>query len=409
MIGRLADEKRQDLIIKAVKHSKYRDSIQLHFVGRGPMYAKYRELGTGLPNPPHFVLQFIPQEELVDLIQKIDIYVHASEVELESLSCLEAITCGKVPIISDSKKSAASQFALDERSLFKKGNYLDLRDKLDYWIEHPEEREKMGGEYAKLGKMYDISYSVLKMEQLFRDAMTDFKTKKMIKEEKKIKNYFKRLRRNKSVKKFFYLLFYYIFAIPILTVINHFYFGLKIENKKVLKKLKKTGAVTICNHIHYMDSAICALGLFPRKPIFTSLPSNFSLGLTGLLVDILGAVPTPTTHKEIQTFMYSLSKNLREGRLVHFYPEGELSEYSSQLREFKRGAFYLAVDAQIPIVPMKFIFRAPKGLFKLFKKNSPCLTLIFGDPIYPNYNMHKMDAIVDMQKRTENIMQVLAV
>jgi glycosyltransferase involved in cell wall biosynthesis len=173
MIGRLAEEKRQDLIIKAVKHSKYQDRIQLHFVGRGPMYKRYLRMSKDLPLPPLFEIQFIPQEQLLDLIYKTDIYVHASEAELECIACLEAISCGKVPIISDAEKSAASQFALDEKSLFKKGSYLDLRDKLDYWIEQPEERVRKGKKYEAMGKMYRINHSVEKILKMFEDTIKD--------------------------------------------------------------------------------------------------------------------------------------------------------------------------------------------------------------------------------------------
>ncbi len=175
MVGRLAREKRQDLIIKAVMHSKYKDKIQLHFVGRGPMYKYYRNLGAKLPRPPQFEPTFIPQEKMPELIHKADIYVHASDAEIEGIACIEAIACGKVPIIADSKISATSQFALDERSLFKKGKYLELRDKLDYWIEHPAELERMGREYAKLGENYNIKHSVPKLEKMFEEAIRDFK------------------------------------------------------------------------------------------------------------------------------------------------------------------------------------------------------------------------------------------
>jgi len=171
MIGRLAREKRQDLIIKAVMHSKYKDKIQLHFVGRGPMYEYYRNLGLKLPRPPQFEPTFIPQERMPELIHKADIYVHASDAEIEGIACIEAIACGKVPIIADSKISATRQFAIDERSLFKRGKYLELRDKLDYWIEHPAELERMGKEYAKLGENYNIKYSVPKLEKMFEDAI----------------------------------------------------------------------------------------------------------------------------------------------------------------------------------------------------------------------------------------------
>ena len=174
MIGRLAAEKRQDLIIKAVMHSKHKDKIQLHFVGRGPMYKYYRRLGSKLPRPPQFEPTFIPQEKMPELIHKADIYVHAADAEIEGIACIEAISCGKVPIIANSKISAARQFALDERSLFEKGKYLELRDKLDYWIEHPAELAQMGREYAKLGESYNIKYSVPKLEKMFEDTIRDF-------------------------------------------------------------------------------------------------------------------------------------------------------------------------------------------------------------------------------------------
>jgi 1-acyl-sn-glycerol-3-phosphate acyltransferase len=408
MTGRLAEEKRQDLVIKAAKHSKYRDRLQLHFVGRGPMHKRYLRQAAELLNPPRFYIDFISQADLLNLIHKTDLYVHASEVELESLACLEAVSCGKVPIISDAPKSATSQFALDERSLFKKGSYLDLRDKLDYWIEHPRERELMEKEYSKLGETCNIKHSVRKIEKMFEDAIKDYKTRKMIRKDKKIKKYNSRIQRNNYVKEFFCGFFYFFIAIPLLIIFNRCFFGLKIENRKVLKKIKKSGAVTICNHVHEMDSAICAVGIHGRKLIYVSQPANFNRGLASLFVDVLGSVPTPSTPKELQSFIYTLSRYLRKGRLVHFYPEGDLIKYDDNIREFQRGAFYLAIDAQVPVLPMKIIYRRPDGLQRFFKKK-PCFTLVFGEPIYPNYILHGNDAVEDILKRTEQVMQTLAV
>jgi 1-acyl-sn-glycerol-3-phosphate acyltransferase len=118
-------------------------------------------------------------------------------------------------------------------------------------------------------------------------------------------------------------------------------------------------------------------------------------------------VPAPSSPKELQSFIYTLSKYLRRGQLVHFYPEGDLIKYDTELREFQRGAFYLAIDAQVPILPMKIICREPRGLYKLYKKRKPCLTLVFGEPIYPNYHMLKGEAVEDIQKRAETSMRNL--
>jgi len=403
MIGRLAEEKRQDILIKAVRHSKYKDKIQLHFIGRGPMYSRYHRYGLKLPRPPIFEPEFIPQEKIPEQIYKADLYVHASEVEIEGIACIEAISCGKVPIIADTKTSAAPQFALDERSLFKKGKYLDLRDKIDYWIEHPEELERMGMEYAKMGKRYNIDYSVSKMEKMFMDSIRDNKTAKMIQEDKNLKRYYRRVKRGNRIKESLCRLFYFCIAIPLLAVFLRCWFGLKIKNKHVLRKIRKTGAVVICNHIHYMDSPICAVGIPLRKLTFVSIPENFSIKVAGLFVDVLGSVPAPSTPKELQVFIYTLSKKLRQKQLILFFPEGRRINYNENIQDFQRGAFYLATDARVPVLPIKILPRKPDGLLKFVRKK-PCFTLVFGEPLYPGESLSNNEAVNDLKERAEKAM-----
>jgi 1-acyl-sn-glycerol-3-phosphate acyltransferase len=403
MIGRLAEEKRQDILIKAVRYSKYKDKIQLHFIGRGPMYKRYHRYGLKLPRPPIFEPEFIPQEKIPEQIYKADLYVHASEVEIEGIACIEAVSCGRVPIIADSKTSAAPQFALDERSLFKKGKYLDLRDKIDYWIEHPEELERMGMEYAKMGKRYSIEYSVSKMEKMFMDAIRDNKTAKMIQEDKKLNRYHRRVKRGNWIKESLCRLFYFCIAVPVLMVLLRCWFGIKIKNRQVLRKIRKSGAVAICNHIHQMDSPICAVGIPWRKFTFVSIPENFSMKGAGLFVDILGSVPVPSTPKELQVFIYALSKKLRQRQTILFFPEGKRINYNENILEFQRGAFYIAADARVPVLPIRIQPRKPDGLLKLVRKK-PCFTLVFGEPLYPDDSMSNNEAADDLKERAEKAM-----
>jgi 1-acyl-sn-glycerol-3-phosphate acyltransferase len=371
------------------------------------MYKRYRKLGSKLPIEPFFEPTFVPPEKMPELIYKTDIYVHASDAEIEGIDCIEAISCGKVPIISDSKTSATPQFALDERSLFKKGKYLDLRDKLDYWIEHPEERERMGEKYAKLAESYNICYSVPKLEKMFEDAKRDNKTRKMVAEDPKLKKYYRRVERNNWLKELFCGLFYFVIAIPILSILLRCWFGLKIKNRQILRKIKKSGAVAICNHIHEMDSPICAVGIKRRKLLFVSEPDNFALKGAGFFVDVLGSVPSPSSLKELQVFIYSLSRQLRKRRVVLFFPEGKRINYDENLRDFERGAFYLAVDARSPVLPMKIPYREPDGLFK-FARKKPCLTLVIGEPIFSDDSLSKNQAVDELKKKAEKAMRDLA-
>jgi 1-acyl-sn-glycerol-3-phosphate acyltransferase len=155
-----------------------------------------------------------------------------------------------------------------------------------------------------------------------------------------------------------------------------------------------------------MDSAMCAVAMPFRKLIFVSLPRNFNLGVAGFFVDVLGSVPAPSSPGEMGAFIYSLSKHLRRGRTALFFPEGELRPYSEELGPFQRGAFYLAADAQVPVFPIRIVFRPPSGLLGLLRKK-PCFTMICGDPVYPNHLLLKVAAIEDLQRRTEEAMHSL--
>ena len=80
-----------------------------------------------------------------------------------------------VPIIADSPRSATPQFALDENSLFPAGDSAALARKIDWWIAHPEEREKMERRYAEHAKQYALERSIEQTEEMFRQAIAETK------------------------------------------------------------------------------------------------------------------------------------------------------------------------------------------------------------------------------------------
>ena len=174
MSGRLASEKRQDLIIKAIATSKYNDKIQLILCGKGPNQGHYEKLSRkwGLANPVS--IQFCTPEELRNILCYTDIYVHASDFETEGISAIEAITCGALPLISDSRLSATNAFSLNsERCLFKHGSFKDLRKKIEWFIEHPEEVKDLKAAYALYAPKFALSLQVDAMENMFKEAVDD--------------------------------------------------------------------------------------------------------------------------------------------------------------------------------------------------------------------------------------------
>ena len=175
MVGRLAAEKNQKVLISAVARCRYKDKIHLTLFGNGPKRKKLAKQAAKSGVDIEF--GFLPPDELVKRLQQSDLYVHSAKVESEAIACIEATACGLVPVISDSELSATGQFALDDRSLFKNDDAASLAEKIEYWYDNAEERKRMGAEYAKAAINYSLENSLAKAEKMFNDEIADCKNK----------------------------------------------------------------------------------------------------------------------------------------------------------------------------------------------------------------------------------------
>lgn len=411
MVGRLSGEKRQDLIIKAAGLSRYRDRIQLIFAGKGPKEKEYRRLGASLPHPP--IMGFYEQRDLLTLINSCDLYVHASDAEIEGISCMEALACGLVPVIARSPRSATPQFALDDRSLFEAGDAEDLAAKIDYWIEHPEERKSMSRAYAALGDTMRVDACVAQAEDMYRRAIEDFRHHGY-KEPKS--GWLKRIttpdpdRANRQFYKKSALSKAVFGAVtnlltPLLLFLNAVFLGLRVEGRGRLRTVNG-GAVTVLNHVHPMDCTIAKIAAFPHRLYFVSLRCNLQLPLIGWLVKLCGGLPLPLTPAAMIPFQRSLEQAVRQGDWVHYYPEGMLVSYHEELRPFHNGAFLTSVHTGCPIIPMAIVCRPATGIRALLGRKKD-LTLRIGDPLYPAPDVSAKAAARALHMRTRYAMAQL--
>ncbi len=167
--GRLSKEKCQKDLIEGVRRSKYADGIQIFIAGDGPLKNRLARRGAKLKNPP--VISFYAKEDLVNLINCCDLYVHPSYAEIESIACVEAITCGLVPVIADSEMSAAKYFALTEHDLYASGDPDSLAQKIDFMIEHPTLRAELRQRYIEYAERFRIEKCIGQMIEMFEDAV----------------------------------------------------------------------------------------------------------------------------------------------------------------------------------------------------------------------------------------------
>lgn len=168
-VGRLAAEKRQDVIIEAVRLSKHKDRIRLVLAGGGPRQEELRRLAQALPNGAE--IGFLPRETLLRYLVEADLFVHASEVELEGMAVLEAMSAGLPVVVARAPESAASAFALDEDFSFPAGDAGVLSRRIDTLLEDRTKLQAASEPYRERARRFDFEASVDKLAAVYRTVV----------------------------------------------------------------------------------------------------------------------------------------------------------------------------------------------------------------------------------------------
>lgn len=418
-IGRLSKEKSHDLLLKAVSLSKYKDQLQLYFAGQGPRLKQILLLSKKLKiNTP--IIKFYSRDDLVKLINSCDLYVHPSKIEIEAISCLEAISCGLVPVISSSKRSATNKFALSEKNLFKYDSPQDLANKIDYWIEHPVEKQECAKQYLENLKPFDQEECMKKMRNMlltyskeenhtpkttyyYEDELNDdFAFNGIVANKTPAK--YKYLHKN-PIYKFFEFILYWIIAKPVVLLINKIAYKQKFENHLTCKKSELKGCFIYANHTLGMGDAYTPNLIFGEKNNVIVGPEATSVFGIKTIVGMLGGMPLPSTLKGFKNFLNAIEKKTSKGQHITIYPEAHIWPYYTGIRNFKSASFKYPVDLDKPVICLT-------NTFVPYKKSFRLVTHIDG-PFYPNLTIDKKDAVEllrndvyqTMKKRSNEVKQ----
>jgi 1-acyl-sn-glycerol-3-phosphate acyltransferase len=134
---------------------------------------------------------------------------------------------------------------------------------------------------------------------------------------------------------------------------NHFHFvspfwDVKVENSERIPDDRPV--VLVANH----QSAADILVLFALKKHFkwVAKASLFNLPLLGWMMRMCGYVPIQRGDNESREKMLkNCQDQLARGSSILIFPEGTRSE-DAKMRPFKRGAFTLACQMKVPLVPV---------------------------------------------------------
>ncbi|ORX06665.1 lysophospholipid acyltransferase family protein [Mycolicibacillus trivialis] len=148
---------------------------------------------------------------------------------------------------------------------------------------------------------------------------------------------------------------------------------------------ERGGAVIAVNHTSYVDWLPASLAALQRKRRlrFMIKAEMQDVAAVNYVIKHTRLIPVDREHGE-QAYHEAVSR-LKQGELVGVHPEATISR-SLELKEFKTGAARMALEAQVPLIPM-IVWGAqriwPKDHPKnLFRNNVP-ITVEAGQPLAP--------------------------
>lgn len=117
------------------------------------------------------------------------------------------------------------------------------------------------------------------------------------------------------------------------------------------EKIQRRGQyVIVSNHQSQLDILVAFRLFFPFK--WVSKAEVFRLPLIGWNMYLNHYIRLKRGDKEsVQQMMRACERALADGCSIYFFPEGTRS-HTGQMKPFKPGAFILAQQAQVPILPV---------------------------------------------------------
>lgn len=167
-VGRLDPEKNISILIEALHLLPKNHKRNCVIVGGGSEEKKLRTLVDTykIQEYVHFTGK-LSSIDLVKHYQTCWVYVLTSLYELESMTTLEAMSCGCPLLIANSQHSAAKFFVQENGYLFDPHHPKDLADKIKMLMNDPQLLHGMSQKSIVLWSQFSFEKSIQKLEEFF--------------------------------------------------------------------------------------------------------------------------------------------------------------------------------------------------------------------------------------------------
>lgn len=191
-----------------------------------------------------------------------------------------------------------------------------------------------------------------------------------------------------------------IVSMPIKYLYAKIKFRIKYVGKEKLKKHKKEGYFIYVNHTQpFADTFIPSLANYPKRNYFIVNPENVSMKGMQTLVEMLGAIPIPSTRKAMKNFLKVVDMRIKKGSSITIYPEAHIWPYYTKIRPFKAVSFKYPVQLYTPVYCMT-------NTYQSYGKNNNKIKIVtyIDGPFYPVKELTVQEQKQELRDRVYNIM-----
>jgi 1-acyl-sn-glycerol-3-phosphate acyltransferase len=144
--------------------------------------------------------------------------------------------------------------------------------------------------------------------------------------------------------------------------------GIELHREGMEKIDPQKRYVLVSNHYSYFDIP-CILAAVPQPIRFMAKASLFKIPIFGWALGRAGFIPIDRKNRRTAVKSFDLAaERIRKGNTIVIFPEEGRSR-ARQMRPFQRGAFLLAIKAQMPMMPI-----AVDGTFDVFRVGAKRIT-----------------------------------
>ncbi|MBI3651217.1 MAG: 1-acyl-sn-glycerol-3-phosphate acyltransferase [Acidobacteria bacterium] len=182
--------------------------------------------------------------------------------------------------------------------------------------------------------------------------------------------------------------------------------GVRVEVKGLEHLDAQQAYIFAPNHQSFIEVPLF-LTYLGRNPGYLAKKEVFKYPVFGPGIRMMGVIPVDRSNSVLAVESAKrATEKLRRGKSYMVYPEGTRSK-DGQLLPFKKGAFMMAIEAGVPVVPVTVSGATkimPKGAFKVFPST---VHIIIHEPLsttgYARDNVNEL-----MQRTREKIYSALS-